>query len=121
MRAPNASDVLADGCDRLIRGLAANLAAADERHHIRGKEHPGKALRVASGIGRIEVCRVSGRKINQVTIDGGTNAAHRAERCGYLERREFHEPYILLRARDRTEVLPCIYSSARIDSAVKNP
>src|SRR5688572_1925733 len=85
------------GLDRVISGPPADVTGAEKRHHVCRKQQLCQALRIASGIGVLEVRRIPGLKIDQSAAHGCADAPQRSRGRGYLERRELHEPYILLR------------------------
>src|SRR4029453_10348748 len=59
--------------------------------------HKGaEPLGITSGIGLLEVSGIAGGEIYQLAVDGCADAPQRAGGRRYLERRELHEPYILL-------------------------
>ena len=62
-----------------------------------GNSSARETLRITAGICCVEMRGITGREINQPAVDRRANAPQRSRGCRYLERRELHEPHILLR------------------------
>jgi hypothetical protein len=83
------------GLDRLSSGTPRDVTRTQKRDHVGRKQHRRDTLRVASRVGVFEMSGVGRGKIDQLAVNGGTDAPQRTGGCSDLERRELHEPYIL--------------------------
>ena len=79
------------------RQRGARFANAEKCDHSDGNGIPARRCASHPGSAPFEMSGVAGCGINQPPVDRGADAPQRPRGCRYLECRQLHEPYILLR------------------------
>ena len=82
MRAPSASPLVEASAIASLAARRPIRPGSEEQHHIRWKELRGQSLRIAAGLGTLEVSCVRSGEVDQAIGHDGTDPSKGTGGCG---------------------------------------